>query len=109
MWHALRKGAGDLGQRMARIFAALAPGPAIIVGSDIPDLRAEDVAHAFRALRRADAVLGPAHDGGYWLIGLARTKLARALEKPIRWSSPHALADTRLALGPTRTSTCSAH
>ena len=90
---------GDLGRRMARIFAALAPGPAVIVGCDIPDLRANDIAQAFRALCRADAVLGPARDGGYWLIGFARTRNARALEKPIRWSSAHALADTKAALG----------
>jgi rSAM/selenodomain-associated transferase 1 len=96
------QGPGDLGRRMARVFARLAPGPAVIVGSDIPDLRADDVARAFRVLRDADAVLGSADDGGYWLIGFTRTKLARALENPIRWSSAHALADTRQALGPVR-------
>jgi hypothetical protein len=98
----LPQGPGNLGQRMAQTFGALAPGPAVIVGSDIPDLRAEDVAQAFQALRRADAVLGPAEDGGYWLIGFARTKDARALAAPIRWSSAHALADTTAALGPLR-------
>jgi rSAM/selenodomain-associated transferase 1 len=92
------QGAGDLGRRMARVFKSLTPGPAVIVGCDIPDLCAEDVALAFRALRRADVVLGPAHDGGYWLIGFARAKNAHALASPIRWSSRHALSDTREAL-----------
>ena len=88
------QGHGDLGRRMARPMAVLPPGPVVIVGSDIPDLGAAQVAAAFDALGTADAVLGPAEDGGYWLIGLA----ARARKRPpfhrVRWSGPHARADT---------------
>jgi rSAM/selenodomain-associated transferase 1 len=90
----LPQGGGDLGRRMQRIFAGLPPGPAIIVGSDIPSLRPSNIAEAFSRLGGADAVLGPARDGGYWLIGLKRT---RGLPSPfagVRWSGPHALADT---------------
>lgn len=92
---AIPQGPGDLGRRMARPMATLPPGPVVVVGSDIPALGAAQVAAAFAALGSHDAVLGPADDGGYWLVGLA----ARARKRPpferVRWSGPHALADTR--------------
>jgi len=95
----LDQGTGDLGRRMARVFGTLPPGPAVIVGSDIPDLAPRHIAAAFRALGRFDAVLGPAEDGGYWLIGLKRTRPVPAgLFTLVRWSSPYALADTRASL-----------
>ena len=83
---------------MLRVFRSLPPGPAIIVGSDIPDLSPDHVARGFAALGRADMVLGPAADGGYWLIGLSPR--ARAIDpfQGVRWSSPWALADTERAL-----------
>jgi len=93
------QGGGDLGARMARVFRRLPPGPAAIVGADIPDLAARHVAQAFASLGRNDAVVGPAEDGGYWLIGLARTrKLPRAIFAGVRWSGEHALADTLASL-----------
>jgi rSAM/selenodomain-associated transferase 1 len=95
----LDQGAGDLGRRMARAFRALPSGPAVIIGSDIPELAPRHVVAAFRALGGHDAVLGPAGDGGYWLIGLKRTRPVPAgLFEGVRWSSPHALADTRASL-----------
>ncbi|MDP6872055.1 MAG: TIGR04282 family arsenosugar biosynthesis glycosyltransferase [Alphaproteobacteria bacterium] len=89
----LPQGRGDLGQRMARVMAAEA-GPVVLVGGDIPDLRRHHIAGALRALKRADAVFGPADDGGFWLVGLRRGRWARRLFRGVRWSSPHALADT---------------
>jgi uncharacterized protein len=88
------QGGGDLGRRMQRIFQRLPPGPAIIVGSDIPAIGATEIACAFRLLGDADAVLGPAGDGGYWLIGLRRSPRLLAPFAGVRWSSAHALADT---------------
>lgn len=91
----LGQGGGDLGRRMARLFAILPPGPVVIVGSDIPAVTADHVWAAFRALGRSDAVFGPAADGGYWLVGLRRRpRLPRGLFAGVRWSSPDALADT---------------
>jgi len=90
----LPQGPGDLGQRMQRLFRRLPPGPAIIVGSDIPGLTAREIAKAFHCLRGIDAVLGPAADGGYWLVGLRRSPRMLAPFRGVRWSSPHALADT---------------
>jgi hypothetical protein len=100
---ALRRGqgGGDLGRRMARVFATLPPGPAVIVGSDIPAMTMEHVVAAFRALGRSEAVFGPARDGGYWLVGLRRRpRLPRGLFGRVRWSSEHALADTLAGLPP---------
>jgi rSAM/selenodomain-associated transferase 1 len=90
----LSQGQGDLGQRMARVFEALPPGPAVIVGSDIPGVQRHHIAAAFRSLRRHDAVFGPAADGGYWLVGLSRRRPVWHLFNNVRWSSRYALADT---------------
>ncbi len=90
----LPQGPGDLGTRMQRLFRRLPPGPVIIVGSDIPGLSAREIAKAFHRLRGADAVMGPAADGGYWLIGLRRSPTILAPFRGVRWSSQHALADT---------------
>ncbi len=95
----IAQGQGDLGQRMARTFGRLPPGPAIIVGSDMPELDAGHVARAGLALGRHDAGFGPATDGGYWLIGLARRRPPpRGLFTGVRWSTGHALADTLASL-----------
>lgn len=88
------QGAGDLGARMGRVMHGLPPGPAVIVGSDVPGIRPRHVADAFRLLGTHDAVLGPAEDGGYWLVGLKRTPVVRPPFAGVRWGGPHALADT---------------
>ncbi len=70
-----RDGEGDLGDRLAFATArvlAERPGPLAVVGTDMPLLRSAHALAAERALERADVCLGPALDGGYWLIGLAR-------------------------------------
>jgi hypothetical protein len=87
------QGRGDLGGRMARALAR-DRRRAVLVGSDIPGIGAGDVAAAFRALHgRADAVFGPAEDGGYWLVGLGPRRPPDPF-RGVRWSGPHALADT---------------
>ena len=89
------QGPGDLGKRMSRLFRMAPPGPAVIVGSDIPDLTASHIARAFRVLGGNDAVFGPGLDGGYWLVGLRRsTPAPPTLFRNVRWSTPHALADS---------------
>lgn len=96
------QGQGDLGRRMSRALKRIPDRPAIIVGSDIPDLSADHIAAAFEALRTHDMVFGPAADGGYWLVGARLPgSLGRLLEN-IRWSSCHALADTLAGLKPSR-------
>jgi len=95
------QGAGDLGARMARPLHVFPPGPVVIVGSDIPEIEADDIAAAFRVLGSHDVVFGPAADGGYWLVGARRRPVApRNLFAHVRWSSEHALADTLANLPP---------
>ncbi len=97
------QGRGDLGARMGRFLTGLPPGPVVIVGTDIPDLGRDQVARAFRALGAHDWVLGPARDGGYWLIGASRLRPGpRDPFAGVRWSSVHTLADTRANLGRSR-------
>lgn len=98
----LGQGAGDLGRRMLRALASW-PGPALVVGSDIPAVTPARVAEAFSLLGRFDVALGPAVDGGYWAIG-RRAGLALpvgALEG-VRWSGPEARHDTERRLAPLR-------
>jgi len=93
------QGEGDLGARMRRAFeSALAHAArAIIVGSDIPALSARYLRDADRALRRGDdAVIGPAEDGGYALIGL--TRCDAELFRDIPWGGPEVLVQTRRRL-----------
>ncbi|MBM3483112.1 MAG: glycosyltransferase [Alphaproteobacteria bacterium] len=92
------QGHGDIGRRMARAFEALPPGPAVLVGVDIPALRPHHIEAAFQALGQAEVVFGPASDGGYWLIGLSRSRRALDPFSGVRWSSPHTLQDSRATL-----------
>lgn len=89
------QGRGDLGDRMARLLRRFGQSDTCIIGADIPGVEPLHIRRAFAALGRSDTVWGPAPDGGYWLIGL---KAARAvpprLFAGVRWSTPHALADT---------------
>ncbi len=99
-WRRLGQGPGDIGRRMERAVRAMPPGPVVIVGSDIPEVTAVHVARAFAALGRSEVVFGPAADGGYWLVGVRRRPRLPDLFRSVRWSSPHALADTLANLAP---------
>ncbi len=64
---------GDLGERLSRAFTrhfAEGEGPVIVIGADAPGVSGATVAEAERRLRDHDAVIGPAADGGYYLLGL---------------------------------------
>lgn len=92
----IAQGRGDLGQRMTR--ALRRHRRVALMGCDIPEARAADVVAAFGALGRADAVFGPAADGGYWLIALGPRRPGD-LFGHARWSTEHALADTLRQFG----------
>lgn len=88
------QGEGDLGHRMGRLFRDLPPGPVVIIGADIPAIGQAQVAAAFAGLGASDTVIGPAEDGGYWLIGMKRRPRVREIFEGVRWSSEHAMEDT---------------
>jgi len=92
----IAQGEGDLGARMQRAFEAMLSqvARALIVGSDIPAMTPDYLRAAGAALAEGqDAVLGPAEDGGYVLIGLRR--VVPDLFEHVRWSEPDVLAVTR--------------
>jgi len=86
----------DLGERMARAFAdgfMDGDGPVAMIGADIPHVPAAVFAETAAALgANADVVLGPAEDGGYYLVGL--TAPAPALFTNVAWGTPGVLATT---------------
>lgn len=100
------QGPGDLGVRMLRAVRAVAPADVLVVGADIPSLDRDGVAEGFAALGRHDAVIGPASDGGYWMVGFARgRRLAPGVFAGVRWSGPHARADTLATMDGMRVAT----
>ncbi len=83
-----------LGARIAdALLRMLARGPAIVVGSDAPDLPAGRLREAFVALLDHDLVLGPTADGGYYLIG-TRAPVTDLLSG-VEWSTPAVFEQTR--------------
>jgi rSAM/selenodomain-associated transferase 1 len=95
-WTAVAQGPGDLGERLARAFDdAYREGArrVAVIGSDCPDLTAADITEAWETLDESDVVLGPATDGGYWL--LASRRPCAFLFRGIPWSSSAVLAATR--------------
>ncbi|MBC3785327.1 TIGR04282 family arsenosugar biosynthesis glycosyltransferase [Spirosoma utsteinense] len=88
----------DLGQRMQEAFREQfeqGAGPVAIIGSDCLSITACHIEQAFAALARADVVIGPATDGGYYL--LAMKKLHPALFDGMPWSQPELGQLTELA------------
>ena len=88
---------GDLGVRLregfARHFSEWADRPALAIGVDAPALDSTIVASAARALERTDVVIGPALDGGYYLLGLRAPQ--PTLLEGIPWSTDRVFAETR--------------
>ena len=86
---------GDLGARMsAAVQKSLDLGieKVVIIGTDCPKLKLEIIAKAFDELSDRDLVLGPAKDGGYYLIGLCR--IMPELFDGIKWGTSEVFADT---------------
>ncbi len=74
-WRVAPQSGRDLGARLERAFAQQFQARArsvVVIGSDSPWMGRARIERAFRRLERADAVLGPAADGGYYLVGLRR-------------------------------------
>ncbi|QCW98703.1 glycosyltransferase [Aggregatimonas sangjinii] len=90
-----RQGGSDLGVRMANAFTeGFAAGfeKICIIGSDMYDLKQQDIAHAFAVLSENDFVIGPAEDGGYYLLGMTRFKNELFQDK--NWGNDSVLSAT---------------
>ncbi len=89
------QGEGDLGQRLQRAFTEAFAGGfqrVVVVGADCPALSAETISRAFELLKTAALVLGPANDGGYYLVGLNRP--APEIFTNIPWGTERVLEKT---------------
>ncbi len=89
----------NLGERMANALktARLSCDKCLLMGSDCPDISGELLQDAFLALQTNDIVLGPAHDGGYYLIGINKTLRPKQIEQlfsDILWGKSNVLAKT---------------
>ena len=90
---------GGLGERMREAFArAFADGRrrVVIIGSDLPELDATLLRRAFALLDSHEAVIGPARDGGYYLLGLR--EMVEGVFAGIAWSTPTVLRETMARL-----------
>jgi rSAM/selenodomain-associated transferase 1 len=89
------QGDGDLGERMSNAFSRVLQTHerALLIGTDAPRLDAPYLRAAAAALADADAVFGPAADGGYTLVGLRRP--APSLFADMRWSHDQVMVQTR--------------
>jgi len=82
----------DLGARMSNAFAEVEEEKKVIIGSDCPQLLSEDIESAFHHLDRFDLVIGPANDGGYYLLGMKEVQ--RSLFKEMEWSTEKVFQET---------------
>jgi uncharacterized protein len=91
------QGEGDLGARMARALAGRRN--VAMIGTDCPQITRAHIASAYRTLRRAPFALGPARDGGFWLIAARDGGAAARAMAGVRWSTEHAARDVIANLG----------
>lgn len=70
----------------------------LLIGSDIPELTQSVVLRAYEILSTKDAVIGPAKDGGYYLIGFQKDKFSKIVFNKIDWSTRHVLNQTIKAM-----------
>ncbi len=95
-WYIPQRG-DDLGEKMLNAFRDVfneGYSRAVLVGSDIPDMPENVFGEAFSALSGNDLVIGPASDGGYFLIGFRDDSLAPELFRDIPWSTDAVLMYT---------------
>lgn len=92
------QGPGELGERMYRALEA-APGPAAVMGCDVPHCPPAVLRRAFHALAGGYNVVGPSLDGGYYLLGVQHA--SPCLFEGVDWGSGRVMAQTLLRAGMT--------
>lgn len=86
----ISQASGSLTPRLADVFKR--KGKVVCIGTDCPDVTTNDIALAFTSIGRGRHVLGPADDGGFWLIGTLGPA-SSDLFQGVRWSHPDTLSD----------------
>lgn len=99
-WRRFRQCSGGLDRRIGHALEtarrATGGAPVLLVGMDTPHLRAGDLRAARDALARCDAILGPAEDGGYWIIGLRYPSAELVADVPMSADNTAAVQMQRL-------------
>ena len=93
------QGRGQLGTRLRRqlMHGHHQHRPCLVIGTDLPELNADDLKQAVEHLEHHDLVLGPASDGGYWLLGIGASLMRSPQHWPligIPWGGPTVLEAT---------------
>jgi rSAM/selenodomain-associated transferase 1 len=87
----------NLGKRMRNSFIhgfAMGYKRVVLIGSDIPDLPMKYIEEAFKSLKEMDAVIGPAYDGGYYLIGFKDKTFSPQVFEGIAWGTKSVFDET---------------
>lgn len=93
------QGRGQLGTRLRRqlMHGHRHNRPCLVIGTDLPELNPDDLRQAVERLEQHDLVLGPASDGGYWLLGIGASLIRSPQHWPligIPWGGPSVLEET---------------
>ena len=95
--HYMPQGGNDLGENMERAFGQVFTEgftSAVLLGSDIPDLTPAVLCEAIESLRTSDVVMGPAADGGYYLVGCNRDTFLANMFHGIAWGTNTVFQET---------------
>jgi uncharacterized protein len=96
-WRVFPQRGADFAERLANAHRDSSRSPLVQVGMDTPQLTPDLPTEVAESLREADGVLGPAEDGGWWVLGLRDPRRADCL-RGVAMSTPSTYADTRAAL-----------
>ncbi len=96
-WTVFAQRGDDFGARLAFAHQEIGPGPVVQIGMDTPQVDVTDLRAVAAGLEEHDAVLGPAEDGGWWVLAL-RDPSDAAVLVGVPMSTPDTLRDTRAAL-----------
>ncbi len=91
----------DLGEKMSNAFKdGFSKGydRLVLIGTDIPEISKSHLHQAFDALETKDAVIGPASDGGYYLIGFNKESFSEKIFHGIHWSTTNVFGETLKAM-----------
>jgi rSAM/selenodomain-associated transferase 1 len=96
-YHYIPQKGKDLGERMRNAFTEafeMGHTRVVLIGSDIPDLPLEFIEEAFTSLKKRDVVIGPALDGGYYLIGFKDKTFSAQVFERIAWGTETVFDET---------------